>query len=248
MPKKKRSTVGERRKHHFKSKSCKGGPIETQRKTENETTNLPQTSYYDGQTTKETKQLQTMEVQTQTKENEGDHLYAKGFEEMEKDSFVYEAVQYEMTSNDTDSVTSETEREVEVEEVTVTVESEQFKTLTSDIKKCASERDFSVRETENDITLIKFYLSDSLSVKYTIQLDSCFNCKVFVHRKAIEPSHILWRDLPRVFSNLDSFLKLLDKLETLNVCCGNSNVEFQTLVPIGAALTSKTDTTVLAYR
>ena len=93
-----------------------------------------QKSYYDGQIAKETKQLQTMEVQTQSKENEGDHWYAKGFEEIEKDSFVYE-VQYEMTSNDTNSVTSDTEKEVEVEEATLTGELEQFKILASDIKK-----------------------------------------------------------------------------------------------------------------
>ncbi|KAL4219032.1 hypothetical protein ACF0H5_021615 [Mactra antiquata] len=131
----------------------------------------------------------------------------------------------------------------------VTVETYTFSAFASDIRKCVRKRNYSysILETENAIVLTKFYSSDCLAIKYTVKFDCYFNCTVLVHRKPISQSHLLWSSLPELITNVDSVLILLDTLESMNVCCGNTDTHYQHFVSIGDHFTGS-ESKIVAYR
>ena len=196
--------------------------------------------------------LETVHQYTQTVETEYDHLYSKSATDTKSstDTFntgdvtaMFNKVDNEMNNGD-ESATCDVD--IECEEVVV--QAVAFKDLASDIKKSVESKEFTVCESEMNITLIKFYDGEIPSVKLLVKIDKDFICTVCVHRRTIDRSHQLWEGMPPIFDRVDIVERLLDRLKTLKVCCGNLEEEYSQLLPVGCVLTNNVDEGPVAYR
>lgn len=167
-------------------------------------------------------------------EVKNDHLYTK------TDSGA-QLIDQREDSDDSHSVPV-----LEVEEVTV--ESSSFKGLAEDIKCCVESRNYVFHESESHLMLLKLYESEPPSVKLSVRINSDFTCRVNVHRKQLNSSHTIWNDMPSVFNRVSSVENLLDKLDSMTVCCGNPEIKFHDLVPIGCGLSNNVEPEIVAYR
>lgn len=69
-----------------------------------------------------------------------------------------------------------------------------------------------------------------------------------MYQKEISRSHNLWTGVPEVFHDVETALKLIERLEDYTVCCGNPESEYQDLVPVGSGLTNSSSINIVAYR
>ena len=183
---------------------------------------------------------------TQTVETENDHLYSKSATDTFNAGDVSTIFEVDDELNIEDENATCDEVDIECEEVVV--EAVVFKDLASDIKKSVESKEFTVLESEMNITLIKFYNGEMPSVKLSVKIDKDFICTVSVHRKTIDRSHELWEGMPAIFDHVDIVERLLDRLETLKVCCGNLEEEYSQLLAVGDVLTNNVDEGPVAYR
>jgi hypothetical protein len=134
----------------------------------------------------------------------------------------------------------------EVEEVEV--QTTQFAALANDIRKNISQ-DFVVYCTETKISVLQMYSNEYASaIKLSVEISSNFTCQVFVHRKPVPKAHEIWENLPVCFDRMEYVEKLCQRIKCYEVCCGNPDEEFTSLVPIGAELSSNNSPGILAVR
>lgn len=76
------------------------------------------------------------------------------------------------------------------------------------------------------------------SVKLSLVIGQDFKVSLFVHRVLIPENHEFWTELSSSVKNVDDVCKILDKLMPYGVCVGNPDQEFQELTPDGCGLFS----------
>jgi len=250
------SKLAYQRKRHYKSTSdafegCPG----TYRPLDPET--LPSTCDHSMQTESSTcdHSMQTVSstcdhsMQTVHGEGDVDHVYAQYSEEsigVEKSSTKPGLTEHiELNSDD---AYMDSSANIDVGFAEVTVESVSFQSFSEDVKKSVLDRSYVFRESVTDIKLLKLYEHENTSVKFEVKIDSDFICSVSVHRQPLDQSHNVFSGLPAVFDKVNSVMKLLDRLDSMTVCCGNPEEEYHDLVPIGAGLSNNFEPGFNAYR
>ncbi|XP_033739584.1 uncharacterized protein LOC117326894 [Pecten maximus] len=116
------------------------------------------------------------------------------------------------------------------------------------------EAPFVMNTTNGDIRILEIYNSGSKSiVKLVVLIHADYTATISVHQREIPSTHDLWNGMPPIFDSTSKILLLLTKLQTFSVCIGNTDEEFQSLVPVGAGISDGEDHglipgQVLAYR
>lgn len=96
----------------------------------------------------------------------------------------------------------------------------------------------------DNLQIIELYPSTkNVSVKLTIMISRDFTAKVYVHNIELSREHEIWLGLPSVYDNITSIERLLSKLRSYTVCCGNHEQEFldTSITPVGSTIEHATD-------
>ncbi|XP_033736269.1 uncharacterized protein LOC117324493 [Pecten maximus] len=116
------------------------------------------------------------------------------------------------------------------------------------------EAPFVMNTTNGDIRILEIYNSGNKShVKLVVLIHTDYTATISVHQREIPSTHDFWNDMPPIFDSTSKILLLLTKLQTFSVCIGNTDEEFQSLVPVGVGISDGEDHglipgQVLAYR
>ncbi|KAH3725612.1 hypothetical protein DPMN_051459 [Dreissena polymorpha] len=90
--------------------------------------------------------------------------------------------------------------EVEVESVDLLI-------VQTEVQENISQ-DFMVRKDRSKLTLMQMYShGDAASVKLSIKVHSDFTCNLFVHRKPVPRSHVIWTDMPLLFDRVSVIME-----------------------------------------
>lgn len=99
----------------------------------------------------------------------------------------------------------------------------------------------------DNLQIIELYPSTkNVSVKSTIMISRDFTAKVYVHNIELSSEHDIWLGLPSVYDNITSIERLLSKLRSYTVCCGNYEQELldthdRSITPVGSTIEHVTD-------
>lgn len=99
----------------------------------------------------------------------------------------------------------------------------------------------------DNLQIIELYPSTkNVSVKSTIMISRDFTAKVYVHNIELSSEHDIWLGLPSAYDNITSIERLLSKLRSYTVCCGNYEQELldthdRSITPVGSTIEHVTD-------
>ena len=93
-----------------------------------------------------------------------------------------------------------------------------FLKLQTEVQENISQ-DFMVRKDRSKLTLMQMYShGDAASVKQSIEVHPDFKCTLFVHRKPVPRSHVIWTDLPLLFDRVSVIMELCSRLAVNSFC------------------------------
>ena len=90
---------------------------------------------------------------------------------------------------------------------------------------------FTVFKSQASLKFMKLYDSEQgLSVAISVTFKKDLTADVFVHRVQLPALHEFWEGLPDRFDSVNNVMLLLGRLMEFDVCVGNANSEFTTLL------------------
>lgn len=123
-----------------------------------------------------------------------------------------------------------------------------YERLWNDVKS-ADIKPFVFNTNMSYIQLIEFYNHDKKqSIKWIVNIDKDYKVTLSIHNQEVASDHLFWTGLPNKFVNVKDIMRLLLKLSSHSVCCGNPDKDFQDLIPISTALNDGKTSDVFAYR
>ena len=85
-------------------------------------------------------------------------------------------------------------------------------------------------------------------VKLKVVISKSGHVTIFVHDKLLNDNNPVWLNAQRYVFTKKDVLNVLACLSNFNVCIGNPDEEFQSLVPVGGGISVSNDDTIVAYR
>lgn len=136
------------------------------------------------------------------------------------------------------------ECDIEEQEVHSTV----FLTLVSEVKANVGS-EYAVCYNDTKLSLMQMYTSGrSSSVKLSLEIKADFTCNLYVHRKIVSRGHPVWNNLPWLFDRPSVILEMCQRLLSYQVCSGNPDQDFVSLVSIGEGFPNSMSPGIIAYR